>query len=83
MKIKVRSPDGDKLLWYCCLCSAKRYISPYLFIICRDYVSQTSIDLMKEYSFTRRRYPAETIIDADDADDIALLAKQQEALVTL
>ena len=28
MKIKVRSPDGDKLLWHCCSCSARVYISP-------------------------------------------------------
>ena len=38
-----------------------------------------SIDLMKENSFTlakerSRRYPAQTITDADYADDMALLA---------
>ena len=53
--------------------------APYLFIICLDYVLRTSIykieengcKLTKERS---RRYPAKTIIDADYADDITLLA---------
>ena len=53
--------------------------APYLFIICLNYVLRTSIDLMKENYFTltktrSRRYPAETIRNTDDADDIALLA---------
>ena len=52
--------------------------TPYLFIICLDYVLRTSIDLVKENSFKlvkerSRRYPALTITDADYADDIALL----------
>ena len=51
----------------------------YLFILCLDYVLQTSIDLMKENGFMlvkkkSRRYPAQTVTDADYADDIALLA---------
>ena len=50
----------------------------YLFIISLDNVFLTSIDLMKENGFTletvrSRRYPAETIMDADNPDDIALL----------
>ena len=53
-------------------------ITLYLFIIYPDYVLRTSIDLIKENSFTLkkkkgRRYPAETITDANYADDIALL----------
>ena len=65
-KVKVHSPDGDTL-------------APYLFIICLDYMLRTSIDKMKENGFKltkerSRRCPAQTIMDADYADDIALLA---------
>ena len=50
--------------------------------ICIDYVLRTLIDLMKENGFTlakarSRRYPAQTITDADYSDDIALLAPTQ------
>ena len=53
--------------------------APYLFIICLDYVLQTSINLKKENGFTlkkarSRRYLTQTIIDTDYTDDIALLA---------
>ena len=54
-------------------------LAPYQFIICLDYVLRTSIDLMKEKGFklakeSSRRYPAQTIMDAnyaDYTDDIA------------
>ena len=51
----------------------------YLVIICLDYVLRTSIGLIKETGFTlkgagSKRYPAETITDADYTDDLALLA---------
>ena len=51
-------------------------LAPYLYIIYRDYVLRMSIDLMKEYGFTlkkakSRRYPVQTIMDADYADSIA------------
>ena len=54
-------------------------LAPYLFIICLDYLLRTSIDKMKDNGFNlakerSRRYPAQTITDADYADDIALLA---------
>ena len=57
-------------------------LTPYLFIICLDNVLRTSTDQIKENDFTlkkkkkakSRRYPAETITDADYADDLALLA---------
>ena len=54
-------------------------LAPYLFIIYLDYVPRTSIDKIKENGFElrkkrSRRYPAQTIKDADYADDIALLA---------
>ena len=65
-KAKVKSPDGDTL-------------APFLFIICLDYILRTSIDTVKELGLTLRksrgrRYPAETITDADYADDLALFA---------
>ena len=54
-------------------------LAPYLFNICLDYVLRTCIDEMKDNGFKlikerSRRYPAQTITDADYADDIALLA---------
>ena len=47
-------------------------------MIYQNYVLRTSIDLMNENSLTlekakSRRYPARTITDVDNADDIALL----------
>ena len=54
-------------------------LAPYLFIICLDYMLRTSIDKMKDNGFKlskerSRRYPAQTITDADYTNDIALLA---------
>ena len=56
-------------------------LASYLSIICLDYVLWTSIDLIKnkmashQKKARNRRYPAETIIDADYADDLALLSQ--------
>ena len=54
-------------------------LTPYLFVICLDYVLRTCTDLMKENGFKLakergRGYSAQTITDADYTDDIALLA---------
>ena len=54
-------------------------LAPYLFIIFQDYLLRTSIDLMKDNGFKlakerSRRYPAQTIREANYADDIAILA---------
>ena len=54
-------------------------LAPYLFIIGLDYVLRMSIDKMKDNGFKltkerSRRYSAQTIMDMDYADDIALLA---------
>ena len=82
MKVKICSPDreteyfnivagvlqGDKL-------------TPYLFIICLNYVLRLSIDLMKENGF---KLAKETNTDTDYADDIAFLANstsQAESLL--
>ena len=79
-KVNVRSPDGNTDYFDIVAGVLKGdTLAPYLFIICLDYVLRTSIDLMKEKGVQRtkersRRYPAQTITDADYADDIALLA---------
>ena len=52
-------------------------LDPYFFIICLDYMLWSSIDKIRENSFKltkerSRKYPVETITDADNANDIAL-----------
>ena len=78
--VKVRSPDGDTD-YFDIVASVLQgnTLVPYLFIICLDYLLITSIDLMRDNGFKltkerSRRYPAQTITDADNADDIVLLA---------
>ena len=87
-KVKIRSPDGDTDFFD--IVSGVllgNTFPPYLFIICQDYVHWTSMDLMRENGFTLakvRRYPAQTITDADYADGIAILANipaQAESLL--
>ena len=63
-------------------------LAPYLFIICLDDMLRTSIDLMKENGFKLakercRRYPTQTFMDADYADDILLLANTPAQAETL
>ena len=77
-KVKVRSPDGDTD-YFDIIAGVLQgdTLSPCLFIVCLDNVLRTSIDIMKDNGFKlakerSRRYPAQTITDADDADDIAL-----------
>ena len=78
-KVKVCSPDGDAEYFNIVAGVLQGdTLAPYLFIICLDYVLRTSIDKIKENGFmlTKKRsrmYPAKTIIDADYADDIAIL----------
>ena len=60
-------------------------LTPYIFIICFDYVLRTSIYKMKDNGFKltkerSRRYPAQTITDADY---IALLANTPAQAKTL
>ena len=80
-KVKVRSPDGDTDYFDIVVGVQQGDTqTPYLFIICLDYVLRTSFDKIKENCFKltkkrSRRYPAKTITDVDNADDIALLAK--------
>ena len=90
MKVKVCSPDGDTD-YFDIVAGVLQgdTLAPYLFIISQDYVLRTSIDWMKENCFQltkerSRRYPAQTIMDAEYAYDIALLANtptQAESLL--
>ena len=79
-KVKVRSSDGDTNYFDIVVGIVQGdTLAPYLFISCLDYVLRTSIDKMKDNSLKltkerSRRYPAQTITDADYADDIVLLA---------
>ena len=88
-KVKVRSPDGDTD-YFDIVAGVLQgdTLSPYLFIICLDYVLRTSIDKIKENSFEltkkrSRRYPAKTITNTDNADDIAILANTPAQAETL
>ena len=88
-KLKVRSPDGD--IEYFDIVEGVLQgdtLAPYLFIICLDNVLRTSIHKIKENSFEltkkrSRRYLAKTITDADNADDIAILANRTNQAETL
>ena len=88
-KVKVRSPDGDTE--YFDIVEGVLQgdtLSPYLFIICLNYVLRTSIDKIRENGVVltkkrSRRYPAKTITDDDYADDIALLANTPNQAETL
>ena len=53
MKVKVRSPDGDTDFFdFVAVVLQGDTLTPYLLIICLDYVLRTSIDLMKENYLT-------------------------------
>ena len=88
-KVKVRSPDGDTD--YFNIVSGVLQgdtLAPYLFIICLDYVLSISIDKIKENSFEltqkrSRRFSAKTVIDADYADDLPILANAPVLAETL
>ena len=77
-KVKVHSSDGGTDYFDIVAGVLKGdTLASYLFIICLDDLIRTSIDKMKENGFNltkerSRRYPAQTIVDTDYADDIAL-----------
>ena len=88
-KVKVRSSDRD-IDYFGIVADVLQgdTLAPYLFIICLDYVLRTSIDKMKDNGFKlakerSRRYPAQTITDANYADGIALLANTPADAETL
>ena len=73
------------MLYIICVLNVKVYIR---LIICLDYMLRTSIDKIKENGFKRtkersRRYRTKTITDADEADDIVLLANTPAQAETL
>ena len=88
-KVKDRSPDRDTDYFDIVENVLQGDIlAQYLFIIWRDYVLRTSIDIMKDNGFKLgkercKRYPTQTITDADYADDIALLANSPTQAETL
>ena len=53
MRVKGHTPDGD-IDYFDIVAGVQQgdTSTPYLFIICLDYVIRTSIDLMKENGFT-------------------------------
>ena len=88
-RVKVHSPDGDTEYFDVVAGVLKGdTLTPYLFIICLDYMLRTLIDKIKENSFElikkrSRRYPAKTITDIDYTDDIAILANTPNQAETL
>ena len=87
-KIKVRSPDWDTEYFIVVAVLLGDTLAPYIFIICLDDVLRTSINKIRENGFElkkkrSRRYPAKTNTDADNADDIALLANTPNQAETL
>ena len=90
-KVKVGSPD-EHTEYFDIVAGVLQgnTLIPYLFIICLDYVLRTSIDKIRENGFEltkkkKQKVPRKKkIIDADYADDIAILAntpKQAETLL--
>ena len=88
-KVKIRSLDGDTDHFDIVAGVLQGdTLAPCLFIICQDYVHRTSINKMRDNGFEltkeiSRRYPAHKITDADNADDIALLANTPAQTKTL
>ena len=87
--MKVRSPDGDTEYFDIVAGVLQRNtLSPYVFIICLDYVFRISIDKIRENGFEltkkrSKRYPAKTITESDYADDKAILATTPNQAETL
>ena len=74
--VRFCSPDGDTDFFEIIAGVLHRNVlTPHVFMICLDYLLRTSIDIIKENVFTlkkvrKRRYPVETITDADYAADL-------------
>ena len=88
-KVKVRSPVRDtKYFDMVAEVLQGDTLTPYLFIICLDYVLRTSIDKIRENGFEltkkrNKRDPAKTITETDYADDIVILANTTNQAETL
>ena len=76
----VRSPDIDKPYFEITTGVLQgNTLAPFLFIICLDYILNTSLYNNRELGFTLterkgRRIPAEQITDTEYADDIAVIS---------
>ena len=76
-KVKICSPDGDTNLFDIVAGVLQGdTLASYLPIICLDYILRTSLDLIRGNGFTlkSRHNPAESITDADNANDREFLA---------
>ena len=87
--VKVRYPDEDTD-YFDIVAGVLQgdTLAPYLLIICQDYMLRASIDKIKDNSFKltnerSRRYPSQTITDADYADDQEFLANTPTQAETL
>ena len=82
-KVKVRSPDGDTDNFDIVVGVLQGdTLAPYHFITCLDYMLRTYIDRMKDNGFKltkerSRRYPTQTITNADYSDNIALTTQHK------
>ena len=88
-KVKVHSPDGDTE-YFDIVAGVLQgdTLAPYLFIICLDDVLRTVIDKIKENGFEltkkrSRKYPAKTITNADNTNDITIQANTPNQAETL
>ena len=89
IQVKVRNPDGG-IDYFDIEADVLQgdTLTPYIFIICLDYVLRTYIDKMKDNGLKltkkrSRRYPAQIIKDAEYADDQAHLANTPARAETL
>ena len=84
-----KKPDGDTVYFDTVAGVLQGHtLVTYLFIICLDNVLRMSIDKMKGNGFKltkerSRRYPTQTITDAEYANNIALLANTPAQAETL
>ena len=88
-RAKVHSADGDTD-FFDILAGVLQgnMLAPFIFIVCLDYVLRTSVDKIKHLDLTltkarSRRHPAVTITDADNTDDLALMANTIADVQTL
>ena len=85
----VKSPDGDTQLFEITTGILQGdTISPFLFIICLDYILKSYIDCSSHFSFTlkirrSRRHPSTYITDIKYAYDIAITADSMENIKQL
>ena len=78
-KVKVCLPDGDTDFFDIVAGVLQGdTLSPYLFLICINYVLRTLIDLIKENCFALKKNKEQTVamMDTDYADDIVVTAKK-------